>query len=473
MHGRRSEPHFFGYATPNPTFSQTYDANNHAGTVDSNGNPASIYLPQAGSSYAATWDVENRLTSTGGGTIFYSYAPGNPRVWKGRGTRTTQSSVGSGSCNTGQWSTDEVDFWGVNGQKLMTYSLLESPSAYYSQCSFTANTPTTNYYFGAKLIKNAGGYVYSDRLGTIGKSYPYGIERPSATTNNTEKFTGYYRDLETGNDYSINRYMSPGFGRFFTPDPSQGAYANPANPGSWNLYAYAKGDPIGRRDPLGLDDNDCYYGNDSDCGDDSDGDSLVDPFAGTGCSGVGGCGGGYTVSNNETDYSSEPVFSVTTTAVLNPVVTSTLVPSDALNSNAQTIFSLVNASNPGGFINYFMLSAVLAGAGGPLVSGGAGIETVVGFRAVSAEEYRDIATSQQFRPSPGGGIVKYFSNSQQQAVDFGEKMSWARELRRSAGRVSRLDRRADSPCHRRARVRRPNREPSKRRADPASPTKVT
>ena len=194
MHGRRSEPHFFGYATPNPTFSQTYDANNHAGTVDSNGNPASIYLPQAGSSYAATWDVENRLTSTGGGTIFYSYAPGNRRVWKGSGTWTTQSSVGSGSCNTGQWSTDEVDFWGVNGQKLMTYSLLESPSAYYSQCSFTANTPTTNYYFGAKLIKNAGGYVYSDRLGTIGKSYPYGIERPSATTNNTEKFTGYYRD---------------------------------------------------------------------------------------------------------------------------------------------------------------------------------------------------------------------------------------------------------------------------------------
>ena len=37
-----------GYSAP--TFSQTYDANNHAGTVDSNGNPASIYLPQAGSS---------------------------------------------------------------------------------------------------------------------------------------------------------------------------------------------------------------------------------------------------------------------------------------------------------------------------------------------------------------------------------------------------------------------------------------
>ncbi len=200
--------------------------------------------------------MENRLTSTGGGTIFYSYAPGNRRVWKGSGTWTTQSSVGSGSCNTGQWSTDEVDFWGINGQKLMTYSLVESPSAYYSQCSFTANTPTTNYYFGAKLIKNAGGYVYSDRLGTIGKSYPYGIERPSATTNNTEKFTGYYRDLETGNDYAINRYVSPGFGRFFTPDPTQGSFANPADPGSWNMYAYTRGDPVNRKDSSGTDDGD-------------------------------------------------------------------------------------------------------------------------------------------------------------------------------------------------------------------------
>ena len=244
-----------GYSAP--TFSQTYDANNHAGTVDSNGNPASIYLPQYSASSAATWDVENRLTSTGGGTIFYSYAPGNRRVWKGSGTWTTQSSVGSGSCNTGQWSTDEVDFWGINGQKLMTYSLVESPSAYYSQCSFTANTPTTNYYFGAKLIKNAGGYVYSDRLGTIGKSYPYGIERPSATTNNTEKFTGYYRDLETGNDYAINRYVSPGFGRFFTPDPTQGSFANPADPGSWNMYAYTRGDPVNRKDSSGTDDGDC------------------------------------------------------------------------------------------------------------------------------------------------------------------------------------------------------------------------
>ena len=103
-----------------PTLSATYDYQNHAGGEDYNGNPTSIYLPADGSSYSSTWDVENRLTSTGASTIFYSYAPGNRRVWRGTGTWTTATSGGSGQCNTSQWSTDEITFWGINGQKLMT-----------------------------------------------------------------------------------------------------------------------------------------------------------------------------------------------------------------------------------------------------------------------------------------------------------------------------------------------------------------
>jgi hypothetical protein len=47
-------------------------------------------------------------------------------------------------------------------------------------------------------------------LGSIGKFYPYGVERPSATTNGTEKFTGYFRDSESGNDYAVNRYEPRG-----------------------------------------------------------------------------------------------------------------------------------------------------------------------------------------------------------------------------------------------------------------------
>jgi hypothetical protein len=40
-------------------------------------------------------------------------------------------------------------------------------------------------------------------------------------------------------------------GRFLTADPYQ-ASGGPANPGSWNRYAYVEGDPVGFHDPAGL-----------------------------------------------------------------------------------------------------------------------------------------------------------------------------------------------------------------------------
>jgi RHS repeat-associated protein len=74
------------------------------------------------------------------------------------------------------------------------------------------------------MIKSEKGWVYTDRLGSIGKFYPYGVERPSATANGTEKFTGYFRDAETGLDYADQRYESPGTGRFLTRGRIQRVY---------------------------------------------------------------------------------------------------------------------------------------------------------------------------------------------------------------------------------------------------------
>jgi RHS repeat-associated protein len=116
-------------------------------------------------------------------------------------------------------------------------------------------------YFGGKLVSkgayNSSGTgdkvgltpLAADRLGSIGKFYPYGTERPSATTNDTEKFTGYFRDASTGLDYADQRYEQPGMGRFMTPDAAPSAKAN--DPGSWNRYAYTRGDPVNRVDPTG------------------------------------------------------------------------------------------------------------------------------------------------------------------------------------------------------------------------------
>jgi len=76
--------------------------------------------------------------------------------------------------------------------------------------------------------------------------YPYGEER-GTTANGREKFGTYFRD-QNGLDYADQRYYAQG--RFTTPDPS-GA-ADPSDPGSWNMYAYAGGDPINYNDPEGL-----------------------------------------------------------------------------------------------------------------------------------------------------------------------------------------------------------------------------
>ena len=214
-------------ATPN-------GATNHLGGEDANGNAP----PPTGSGYSFfAYDVENRYigsADTNGDSFTYSYAPGNKRVWRQVFT-------------VGTLVTDEVTFWSAGGTKLATYQLSMNGSN-----QLVASQTGTYYWFGGKLIKNAGGYVAADRLGSIGSFYPYGLEKPSATQNGKEKFTGYFRDAETPLDYADQRYHNPGTGRFLTTDSSHST-AGLADPGLWNRYAYVGGDPINRIDPTGKD----------------------------------------------------------------------------------------------------------------------------------------------------------------------------------------------------------------------------
>jgi RHS repeat-associated protein len=191
-------------------------ANRVAGTTyDANGNGLTF----------GSYDVSNRLKQTTGG-VQYGYDPGNKRVWK---------KVDSNPTN------DEFYFWAGN-QRLGTYKSTNPGTAAFTVAS-------TNLYFGGRLIQANGTAILIDRLGsnvTGGKRYfPYGQEKPSATTNNVEKFAGYFRDAETGLDYADQRYHNPGTGRFLTPDPA-------ANGLNW--YAYVSGDPVNHFDPLGLTD---------------------------------------------------------------------------------------------------------------------------------------------------------------------------------------------------------------------------
>ena len=171
-----------------PSLSTSYDpaTNRQTGeSADANGNICSgwwNYSYQCPNAY--TYDVDNRIIFVGGSqstppTAAYSYAPGNKRVWRGNWNGYTQT-------------VDEVTFWGANGQKLCMYSL-----STYGNSQLVATSTGTDYYFGGKLIKNATGYVSPDRLGSIGKYFPYGQERPSATQDGKEKFATYFRDTET------------------------------------------------------------------------------------------------------------------------------------------------------------------------------------------------------------------------------------------------------------------------------------
>jgi RHS repeat-associated protein len=63
-------------------------------------------------------------------------------------------------------------------------------------------------------------------------------------------FATYRRDA-TGLDYANQRYYSSTVARFLTPDPYQ-ASGGPADPQSWNRYAYVQNDPINFTDPTGL-----------------------------------------------------------------------------------------------------------------------------------------------------------------------------------------------------------------------------
>jgi RHS repeat-associated protein len=240
-----------------PALNVTYDpaTNRQTGEcADANGNLNAVNPITCPGGYF--YDVENRMVAKGSAwsstpDAAYSYSPGNKRVWRGVWSSGTQV-------------VDELTFWSVNGQKLATYQVSQYslyPNDNHWLPQLVATQTGTNYYFGGKLVKNTGGYVTPDRLGSIGKYFPYGQERPSATQDGKEKFATYFRDSETGLDYADQRYHQPGMGRFMTADRSPSSNAS-VLPGNWNRYAYVGGDPINKTDPRGLcspdDDPPCY-----------------------------------------------------------------------------------------------------------------------------------------------------------------------------------------------------------------------
>ena len=72
----------------------------------------------------------------------------------------------------------------------------------------------------------------------------------AATAN--RRFTDYERNPRTGLDYAINRFYDRSIGRFIQPDPAGIAAMTMSDPQTFNIYAYARNDPVNHTNSLGL-----------------------------------------------------------------------------------------------------------------------------------------------------------------------------------------------------------------------------
>jgi len=109
-----------------------------------------------------------------------------------------------------------------------------------------------NYYWtdhvaSTRQMEDAAGNVLCNAIFT-----PFG-STVSDCGNTHYKFTGLERDVtETGLDHALFRQYNSFSGRWMTPDPAGLAAADPANPQTWNRYAYVMNTPANMVDPLGL-----------------------------------------------------------------------------------------------------------------------------------------------------------------------------------------------------------------------------
>jgi RHS repeat-associated protein len=212
----------------------------HGGNFQLSGNaqnrPTGLAYDAAGNlmSYLSstyTYDQENRLSSTAG--MSYTY--------DGNGERVLKSNTSTGAA--------VKRYWSMGGNTL-------------AEGDGTGNLTAEYVYFGGKRIAridlpaNTVHYYLSDHLGSTSiivsaagaveeeSDYsPYGTEFVGTSGPNHYKFTGKERDVETQLDYFGARYYGNILGRFVNPDQPF-ADEDEGDPQSWNLYTYARNNPL-------------------------------------------------------------------------------------------------------------------------------------------------------------------------------------------------------------------------------------
>jgi RHS repeat-associated protein len=135
--------------------------------------------------------------------------------------------------------------WGAGVANLGAYSEASNSSADAALPQFTTTYYVSDHLGTAQMEFAGGGWPVWK-----GEFAPYGQEISPQVTSNHYKFTGKERDAESGLDYFGARYMSSSMGRFMSPDDFT-KDTHVADPQSWNLYAYARNNPLRYTDPTG------------------------------------------------------------------------------------------------------------------------------------------------------------------------------------------------------------------------------
>jgi RHS repeat-associated protein len=162
-------------------------------------------------------------------------------TYDGNGERVLKSNTSTGAAVKRYWSMGGNTLAEGDGSGNLTAEYIYFGGKRVARIDLPANT--VHYYLSDHLGSTS---IVATATGTVEEEsdyYPFGTEVVVTSGQNHYKFTGKERDTETNVDYFGARYYTSNMGRWMNPDQPF-ADQNPADPQSWNLYEYARNNPL-------------------------------------------------------------------------------------------------------------------------------------------------------------------------------------------------------------------------------------
>ncbi|MGC2743574.1 MAG: RHS repeat-associated core domain-containing protein, partial [Candidatus Angelobacter sp.] len=218
---------------------------NFANSSDLTNHPIGLGYDAAGNmtNYTApgqyVYDAENRLSSAAG--MSYTY--------DGNGERVLKFNTSTGAAVKRYWSIGGNTLAEGDGSGSLSAEYIYFGGKRIARIDLPANT--VHYYLSDHLDSTS---IIASAAGTVEEEsdyYPFGTEVVVTAGPNSRKFTGKERDTESGLDNFGARYYGSALGRFVSADPVMIMRQRMFDPQQWNMYAYARNNPLRFKDENG------------------------------------------------------------------------------------------------------------------------------------------------------------------------------------------------------------------------------